>query len=83
MECAENGLRPGEHEATAAQRNAVDPQRPSGGPGCPGLASSGWERGAGGTEVFCEPTGRARPRTLPFKRLSGPLTFFNSNFILI
>lgn len=77
MECAEDGLRPGEAEATAAPSNALDPRRPgSGGPGCPGLASSGWGSGARGTEVFCEPTGRARPRTLLFKRLGGPHIVF-------
>lgn len=85
MECAENGLRPGEREATEQRemleiRNARAQKRA----GSPGLGSRGWKRVAGGTEVFWEPSGSARPRTPLFKRLGGPLTlFFISNSILI
>lgn len=84
MECAENGLRPGEAEATAAPSNALDPRRPgSGGPGCPGLASSGWGRGREALRFSVSRRGGPALEPCFSNALVALTLFFNSNFILI
>ena len=58
--CSENWLRPGEQGVT----RAADPSaRARGGPRCLGRSSvvgKGW---VGGSEVFCELSGNARPKS--------------------